>query len=180
MTMPSRILLSRSHIFRLWRSVGWPYHIIRKSMISDCGCLEFAKQFWIKKGRVNISLVSVLMVRALVHSLSLASAIRKCPGRGPILYKRTGIRNGPIRSFWTYRDRKKWATTVATDSSSPLLCSFGELGYCGKCTSIILSILWKTSRFTRTALLPPLIRVPWGVRKHTRSSRERYLSLGSK
>lgn len=57
----------------------------------------------------------------------------------------------------TYRDRKKWATTVATDSSSPLLCSFGELGYCGKCTSIIL---WKTSRFTRTALLPPLIRVP--------------------
>jgi hypothetical protein len=50
-------------------------------MISDCGCLEFAKQFLIKKGRVNISLVSVLMVRALVHSLSLASAIRKCPGR---------------------------------------------------------------------------------------------------
>lgn len=45
-------------------------------MISDRGCLEFAKQFLIKKGRVNISLVSVPMVRALVHSLSLAPAIR--------------------------------------------------------------------------------------------------------
>ena len=27
-------------------------------------------------------------------------------------------------------DRDKRATTVATDSSSPLFCSFGELGYC--------------------------------------------------
>lgn len=87
MTMPSRILLSRSHIFRLWRSVGWPYHIIRKSMISDCGCLEFAKLFLIKKGRVNISLVSVPMVRALVHSLSLASAIRNARGGDPFFIR---------------------------------------------------------------------------------------------
>ncbi|EEF41347.1 conserved hypothetical protein [Ricinus communis] len=41
-----------------------------KSLISNCGCLEFAKQFLIKKGRVNISPLSVLIVRALVHSPS--------------------------------------------------------------------------------------------------------------
>ena len=52
-----------------------------KSLISDRGCLEFAKQFIIKKGRVNISPVSVPMVRALVHSLSVAPAIRKDRGR---------------------------------------------------------------------------------------------------
>lgn len=65
----------------------WGDHIIRKSMISDCGCLEFAKQFLIKKGRVNISLVSVPMVRALVHSLSLASAIRNARGGDPFFIR---------------------------------------------------------------------------------------------
>jgi len=41
----------------------------------------FAKLFLINQGRVNISSVSVPMVRALVHSLSLAPAIRKDRGR---------------------------------------------------------------------------------------------------
>ena len=56
-------------------------------MISDCGCLEFAKQFLIQKGRVNISLVSVPMVRALVHTLSLASAIRNARGGDPFFIR---------------------------------------------------------------------------------------------
>ena len=34
-----------------------------KSLISNRGCYEFAKQFLIKKGRVNISPVSVPTVR---------------------------------------------------------------------------------------------------------------------
>jgi hypothetical protein len=82
--MPLRILLSRSHIF----SYGgvWGDHIIRKSMISDCGSLEFAKQFLIKKGRVN-SLVSILMVRVLVHSLSLAFAFRNARGGDPFFIR---------------------------------------------------------------------------------------------
>ncbi|EEF30365.1 conserved hypothetical protein [Ricinus communis] len=56
-----------------------------KSLINDHGCLEFAKLFLIKKGRVNISPVSVPMVRALVHSLSVAPAMSKDRERRSLL-----------------------------------------------------------------------------------------------
>lgn len=95
-------------------------------MISDRGCLEFAKQFLIKKGRVNISLISVPMVRALVHSLSLAPAIR---GGYPFFLREREYGMDRYARFGP-TDRDKRATTVATDSSSPLFCSFVELGYC--------------------------------------------------
>lgn len=50
-------------------------------------------------------------------------------------------------------DRDKRATTVATDSSSPLFCSFDELGYCWKFTS---KIVWKTDRWTSISHLDSL------------------------
>ncbi|EEF45746.1 conserved hypothetical protein [Ricinus communis] len=56
-----------------------------KSLISDRGCLKFAKQFLIKKDWVNISPVSVPMVRALVHSLSVAPTIHKDRPIAPLL-----------------------------------------------------------------------------------------------
>ena len=49
----------------------------------------FAKLFLINPGRVNTSSVSVPMVRALVHRLSLAPAIRKDRGRRALFQTRT-------------------------------------------------------------------------------------------
>lgn len=48
----------------------YPFISREKSFISDCGCFEFAKRFFVSGGRKDLSPISARMIAALLNQIS--------------------------------------------------------------------------------------------------------------